>query len=261
MRHVVLALVFVATASTAAAQNAIVAGRIPDPAAPAAPAPAPRLPDGRPDLGNGKGAWNPRVVANLAGTGRSTPDRSPVEHIVDVPFQPWAKALYEKRQADFAIDDPEGRCLPPGIPRLYATPFPFQVYQLPDRVLFTFEGGAHIWRVVYMDGRPHVKDPNPSFVGDAIGHWEADTLVVDTIGFNDTTWLDQEGHPHSDALHTVERFTRTNELTLHYEVTIDDPKAYTKPWTTSFTIPWVRGAELMEYICQENNKDLTHLVR
>jgi hypothetical protein len=192
MLRTVLVVLVVVCAARADAQ-AIIAGRIPDPPRPATVAPAPRLPDGRPDLGNGKGAWNPRVIANLAGGGRSTPDRSPVERIVDVPFQPWAKKVYDERQASLSFDDPESRCLPPGIPRLYATPFPFQIYQQPDRVIFIFEGGAHIWRVVYTDGRSHPKDPNPSFVGDAIGHWEGDTLVVDTIGFNDTTWMDQEG--------------------------------------------------------------------
>jgi hypothetical protein len=257
--YLTLALVLLAAAAPALAQ-APVAGRIPDPPASLKPGPTPRLPDGRPDLGNGKGAWNPRVVANLSGTGRSTRDRSPVESIVDVPFQPWAKTLYDERLANLSIDDPEAKCLPPGIPRLYATPFPFQIYQVPDRIIFIFEGGAHIWRVVYMDGRPHRKEPNPSFVGDAIGRWEGDTLVVDTIGFNDTTWLDQEGHPHTESLHTVERFTRRDEMTLHYQVTIDDRMAYTNSWTTSYTIPWVPGAELLEYICQENNKDLPHMV-
>jgi hypothetical protein len=259
MIRLYLTLVLLAAAAPALAQ-APVAGRIPDPPASRKAGPTPRLPDGRPDLGNGKGAWNPRVVANLSGTGRGARDRSPVESIVDVPFQPWAKTLYDERLANLSVDDPEARCLPPGIPRLYATPFPFQIYQQPDRIIFIFEGGAHIWRVVYMDGRPHRKEPNPSFVGDAIGRWDGDTLVVDTIGFNDTTWLDQEGHPHTESLHTVERFTRRDEMTLHYQVTIDDRMAYTNSWTTSYTIPWAPGAELLEYICQENNKDLPHMV-
>jgi hypothetical protein len=143
---------------------------------------------------------------------------------------------------------------------MMATPFPFQIFQLSDRVLFVFEGGAHVWRTIYTDGRAHQKDPNPSFLGDSVGHWEGDTLMVDVIGFNEVTWLDQAGHPHTDALHVIERFTRTNGMTLHYEVTVDDPKAYTKPWTTSYTIPWAPGVELYEYICQENNKDLAHMV-
>jgi hypothetical protein len=141
-----------------------------------------------------------------------------------------------------------------------ATPFPFQIFQVSDRVLFVFEGGAHVWRTIFTDGRPHPKDPNPSFLGDSVGRWEGDTLVVDVIGFNEATWLDQAGHPHTEALHIVERFTRVNEGALRYEVTIDDPHAYTKPWTTAYTIPWVAGAELLEYICQENNKDLPHMV-
>ena len=232
LHHTLLSSLFVGLTSFAAtAQQAPgIAGRLPDLPPGAKANPTPRLPDGKPDLGNGKGVWNPRVIANLGGTGRSTRDRSPVERVIDVPMQPWAKQLYDQRQANLSVDDPEGKCLPPGIPRLYATPFPFQVYQVPDRVIFIFEGGAHIWRVVYTDGRPHVKDPNPSFVGDSVGHWEGDTLVVDTIGFNETTWLDQEGHPHTEALHTIERFTRQDESTLHYEVTIDDPKVFTRPW-------------------------------
>jgi hypothetical protein len=143
---------------------------------------------------------------------------------------------------------------------MMATPFPFQIFQLPDRVLFVFEGGAHVWRAIFTDGRDHPKDPNPSFLGDSIGHWDGDTLVIDVIGFNDRTWLDQDGHPHTESLHVIERYTRTDEQTLHYEATIDDPKAYTKPWTTSYTIPWSPGAELYEYICQENNQDLPHMV-
>jgi hypothetical protein len=253
-------IVLVAMPTGATAQAVAIAGRIGDrpDAATRPPGPAPRLPDGHPDLGNGKGAWNPRVIANLSGVG--DPNRSPVEKVVDVPFQPWAKGVYENRQQNLQLQDPESKCLPPGIPRMMATPFPFQIFQLSDRVLFVFEGGAHVWRTIFTDGRPHPKDPNPSFLGDSIGRWDGDTLVVDVVGFNEATWLDQAGHPHTEALHVVERFTRTNDRTLHYHVTIDDPHAYTKPWSTSYTIPWAAGAELYEYICQENNKDLGHMV-
>ena len=222
--------------------------------------PAPRLADGHPDLGNGKGVWNPRTITNLSGLGPQGPGRSPVEKPVEIPMQPWAKALYEARIANAYKDDPEGRCLPPGIPRMYATPFPFQIFQMPDRVLFIFEGATHIWREIFTDGRAHPADANLTFLGDAVGRWEGDTLIVDTIGFNEESWLDQDGHPHTEALHTIERFTRTSEVMLRYEVTIDDPKAYTQPWTTSYLIPWAPSAELMEYICQENNKDMYHLV-
>ena len=255
MRDALFSLLLVGgLASAATAQTAPIAGRLPELPSTRPAGPTPRLSDGKPDLGNGKGVWNPRVIANLSGTGRGGRDRSPIEQAVDVPMQPWAKQVYEQRQANLSIDDPEGKCLPPGIPRLYFTPFPFQIYQQPDRVIFIFEGGAHIWRVVYTDGRPHVKDPNPSFVGDAVGHWEGDTLVVDTIGFNETTWLDQEGHPHTEALHTIERFTRKDEVTLHYQVTIDDPKAYTKPWTVTLRQQFAADTELIDEICAEGEK-------
>jgi hypothetical protein len=153
-----------------------VGGHIDDPPAGKA-GPAPRFSDSHPDLGNGKGVWNPRIVANIAGVGPGGPRRSPVEKIVDVPFQPWAKKVYEERLATLSKDDPEGLCLPPGIPRMMATPFPFQIYQVPGRVIFLFEGGAHMWRVIYTDGRSHPKDPNPTYLGDSIGRWEGDTLL------------------------------------------------------------------------------------
>jgi len=250
------AALFLLSGLTAFAQ---IGGRVADPPKGTIAKPTPRLADGHPDLGNGKGAWNPRTVVNLAGSGRQGRARSPVEKVIELPFLPWSKAYYEEAQTNLAKDDPEALCLPPGIPRMMATPFPFQIFQLPDRVLFIFEGGAHVWRTVYTDGRPHAKDPNPTYLGDAIGHWEDDTLVVDVIGFNDRTWLDQDGHPHTEKLHVIERYTRTDELTLRYEFTIDDPGAYSAPWTNSYTIPWAPGAELYEYICQENNIDARHL--
>lgn len=224
--------------------------------------PAPRLADGHPDLGNAGGSWVPPGVGDMAGTGGGFAGTAKPEHKVDVPFLPWAKTLYDRRNASVTKDDPEGLCLPPGIPRQYATSFPFQIYQLPNRILFVFEGGAHMWRVVYMDGRKHTPPDtlNPTYLGEGIGHWDGDTLVVDVTGLNDRTWLDAAGHPHTEQLHVVERFTRVNELILRYEATIDDPGAYSKPWTTSWNILFHPGMEPYEYICQENNADLKHLV-
>ena len=114
-----------------------------------------------------------------------------------------------------------------------------------------------------MDGRPHPEGDalNPTYNGHAVGHWEGDTLVVDVVGFNEKTWLDISGHPHTDAMRVTERYTRTNLDTLQYEATIDDPKAYTRPWTTGWTIGWNDGQELQEYICQENNQYLEGLIR
>jgi hypothetical protein len=139
-----------------------------------------------------------------------------------------------------------------------ATPFPMEFVQLPeeDRVIMIFEGGAHIWREVYTDGRPHLAletMPGGTYMGHSVGRWEGDTFVVDTVGFNEGTWLDQWGHPHTDQLHLIERFSRPNKNTLRYEATIDDPGAYTKPWTIAWDIPWAARQELREYICQENN--------
>jgi hypothetical protein len=258
------AAVFVLTAAFAFAQpdGVVVGGVVVRSGKPATPAgPAPRLPDGKPDLGNSSGSWVPRAIHDIAGMGGDPAQKTVmVEKPVEVSFQPWAKAVYEERLANLWREDPEGQCLPPGVPRMMTTPFPFQIYQLPNRILFIFEGGAHMWRIVYTDGREHPKEPNPSYLGHSIGHWEDDTLVVDAVGFNDRTWIDAAGHPHSEALHVIERFTRTDSRTLHYQVTIDDPMTYTKPWTTSYTVSFEPGWQPYEYICQENDRDRDHLV-
>jgi hypothetical protein len=180
-----------------------------------------------------------------------------------VPFQPWAAAVYDYNSVNQSKYDPEGYCLPPGGPRMMATPYPAEIIQLPEqkRVLMIFEGATHIWREIFMDGRPHPTGDalNPTYLGHSVGHYEGDALVVDVVGFNEATWLDYFGHPHTDQLHVVERFTRPNKGTLHYEATIDDPGAYTKPFKVSWDIPWNGTSELTEYICQENNKYLNRL--
>ena len=134
-------------------------------------------------------------------------------------------------------NDPVYRCLPPGLPRVYLHPKPIEIVQLPDEIIMMFEYNRLV-RHIYIDGRPHDEflDP-PLWMGDSIGKWEGDTLVIDTIGFNDKTWLDRVGHPHSDMLHVVERMRRTAKDTLEDQIIIEDPKAYRKPWTvqTSFT--------------------------
>lgn len=232
--------------------------------APAAKKAAPHLPNGKPDLGNGKGSWLPVVIDDISGNGGGEKEESTrlrqmkmVDQKVDVPFQPWAKTLYDKRYLELSKDDPESLCLPPGIPRMMATPFAFQIFQLEDRVIFVFEGGAHVWRTIYLNRKEHPKEyPQLMYLGDSIGHYEGDTLVVDVTGFNERTWLDAAGHPHTEQLHVIERYTREDEDTLHYTATIDDPGAYTKPWTVGYRIKWKAGWEPFEYICQENNKDV-----
>jgi hypothetical protein len=181
-----------------------------------------------------------------------------------VPFQPWAAAWYNYNSLNDSKYDPEGYCLPPGGPRLFATPYPMEIIQQPElkRIIIIFEGGTHVWREIHMDGRPHAKSEaikGETWLGHSVGHWEGDTLVVDVVGFNEGTWLDYYGHPHTSQMHIVEKYTRPNKGTLHYEATIDDPGAYTKPWTVAWDIPWTANGELQEYICQENNSYFNRL--
>jgi hypothetical protein len=214
--------------------------------------PTPRLSDGKVDFG-GKGVWAPIWVLDWS-------DPKYVDKAVEVPFTPWGLDTFTQRRETLSKDDPEGYCLPPGVPRYTGTPYPFQLIQLADRVVILYEGASHMYRIVFMDGRKHSSDPNPTWLGESIGWWEGnDTLVVDTIGFNGRSWLDYVGHPSTEALHVVEKFRRPDYLTLAYEATIEDSKAYTKPWTTSFKVPFRPGWDLLEYVCLENNKDLQHL--
>src|SRR6476661_9521485 len=152
-----------------------------------------------------------------------------------VPFQPWAAAVYDYNSKNQSKYDPEGYCLPPGGPRLMATPYPAEIIQLSEqkRIIMIFEGATHIWREIFMDGRPHPKgdDLNPTYLGHSVGRWDGDTLVVDVVGFNENSWLDYFGHPHTHLMHVVERFSRPNKNTLAYDSTYDDPGAYTKPFT------------------------------
>ena len=226
------------------------------PAAPAKAGPAPHLPDGRPDFG-GKGAWYPGFSGNIA-EAKWKGVRSADKH-VDVPFLPWALDLFNSRVESLSKDDPEARCLPVGVPRYMFDPYPFQIVQTPDQVVFLFEGDNDPWRIVRLNST-HPKDLNLTWLGDAVGHYEGDTLVVNVVGFNDKAWLDQAGHPQTERLHLTERYTRTDSLTLKYEVTIDDPGAYSKPWTTSNTVRWHPGLELMEYVCQEDEKSSVHMI-
>jgi hypothetical protein len=231
------------------------------------PEPAPRLKDGTVNLGRPrgeKGVWGLPVIANFAQVAAGVPKdfkgnlRTGADAEPHIPFKPWAAAVYNYNAANLSKFDPEGYCLPPGGPRLMATPFPMEIVQLPeeDRILMIYEGGAHIWREIYMDGRTHPvldKIEGETYLGHSVGHWEDDTLVIDSVGYNEATWLDQWGHPHTNQLHVIEKLTRPNKNTLHYEATIDDPGAYTRPWVISWDISWATKVELSEYICQENN--------
>ena len=207
------------------------------------PKPAPRLPDGHVDL---SGVWQ--------GGGPVGDIAQGMPKGAEIPMQPWAKQLMESRQAK---DDPEANCLPTGVPRI--APYPWRIVQTPTHIFFLFEGNIHSYRQIFIDGRKHPADPDPTWYGHSIGHFEGQTLVVDTVGFNDKFWFDFKGHPHTEQLHIVERYTRTAPDTLVNRITIDDPGAYAKPFTVTFTAKLRPNDELMEYICNENNQDVPHI--
>ena len=173
------------------------------------------------------------------------------------PLQPWAKAKFESvkpgygRHASPDSEDPILNCLPPGVPRIMLIPFPVQIVELPTQVLMVFEYD-HFVRQIDMTRQSHPKDLDATWMGDSIGKWDGDTLVIDTVGLNDKTWLDQVGHPHSSALHVVERLRRVNHDTLQDSLTIDDPKTYTKPWTGQQTFTLRPGWKIKEYVCEDN---------
>ncbi len=213
-------------------------------------APAPKLPDGKPDL---SGLWHQsngvKYTVNLAA------DLKPE----DVPYQPWTAALYKQHQDTISKDDPVGHCNFPGVPQMEAVPYPYKIMNAPGMIVILYEA-FHIYRQIFTDGRELPKDPNPTWMGYSVARWEGDTLVVDSAGFNDKTWLDSGGRPHSEALHVTERFTRRDFGHMNLQITIDDPKAYTKPWTVSYPIALMPDTEMLEYVCNENNKDTQHLV-
>ena len=182
--------------------------------------------------------------------------------IDEIPWQPWARTEYDARQASLTKDDPHTRCKPSGGPRMFHTPYGFEIVQLLDtnEIMFLQVGSPHSWRRIFMDGRDHPAGLEPSWFGHSVGHWEGDSLVVDSVGFNDKFWMSREGVPHTTQLHLTERFTRTNFYTMVYQVTVDDPGAYTAPWSGGWYINWVAGNEPFDYLCQENNKDAVHMI-
>jgi len=208
--------------------------------------PAPRNAAGRAILGGenvkDKGVWLP------GGGGGQT-----VQAAEPIPFQPWAKALLADRNKNQL--EPHTRCKPSGSAREFLTPYGVEFVELTEaqRVYIFDIGGPHTFRTIYMDGRSHPANLQPSYYGHSIGWWDGDTLVVDTIGYNERFWLDRRGLPHTDKMHTIEKFTRTNQAAIAYEITVDDPGAYTAPWTGKFNLRWEAGTELFEYMCQQAN--------
>ena len=202
--------------------------------------PAPRMPDGKPDF---SGVWLPG---------------DKFMYIGQPPLTPWAEALYKERRANLAKDDPEGHCLPGGVPRI--SPFPYKLVQTPKLLVKLDEGNIHSFRQIFLDGRGHPKELDPLWMGDSVGNWDGDTLIVDTIGFNDKTWLNGQGMPHSDQLHVIERYRRPDLGHLEMEITLEDAKAFTKPYTFTRVHTLSTKWEIHEYYCTEFNVDADHLV-
>jgi len=236
-------------------------------------APTPRTADGHPDF---TGIWqNDRTVGGtVAARSSASPPktnqdllaiarRSPFWNIGSLfkdglPFQPGAAELHRQRMADNSRDNPDAHCLPMGILQFDNHSEPRKMIQTPREILILYEANAGL-RQIFTDGRPQPKDPDPWWYGYSTGHWEGDTLVVESTGFRDQGWLDVEGSPLSDAARIFERFRRPDFGRLEIEVTVDDPKAYTHPWTVSIHQHILVDTELIEFVCQENEKDAAHL--
>jgi hypothetical protein len=218
-------------------------GRVGDPGG----KPIPRTAEGKPDF---TGFFNLQYTPNMALGKEET-----------IPYSDAGRAAYLNHDAK---DDPTSFCWFPGVPRIMQSPYPTQWVQSPTHLVILFEY-MHTFRSIPLDGRPHAQNMELAFMGDSVGHWEGDTIVVDTAGLKDGhwTWLDTAGHQHSEQMHVIERFRRTAEA-IQYEYTVDDPKFYSKPWTLqrAFTpLKLTPGlTDLIEYNCSENNRDVQHLI-
>jgi hypothetical protein len=267
--------------------------------------PTPRLADGTVNFGRvpgEKGTWNVPYITNMAmrvvtgpgsnqlapeivaqqqaaaaaragggggrgGGGRGGGGRGGSKSEPWMPWMPWSAAVYDYNSRNESKYDPEGYCLPPGGPRMMATPYHMEIIQLPEhkRIVMIFEGATHVWREIYLDGRkfPEGDALNPTYLGYSVGRWQdKDTLIVENKGFNENSWLDYFGHPHTDKMEVTERWSRPNKGQLRYEATVSDPGAYTRPFTLMWdNITWDTDLtpELPEYICQENNRYLNRL--
>jgi len=174
------------------------------------------------------------------------------------PYQPWAAELVKKRMADNSKDNPDALCLPMGMAQMNAHPYPRKIIQTPTEVVLIYEGSGTTVREVFLDGRTLPKDPEPWWNGYSVGRWEGDTLVVETIGFMDEGWLDVRGSPLTSGGKIIERFRRVKYGYLELEETIDDPKAYTKPFSAKFYYRLSADTQLIEFVCLD--KDASHYV-
>ena len=225
-------------------------------------APTPRAADGKPDL---SGIWEP--VRNRRCPPGGCFDMEVPEEFINIgwslknglPYQPWAAKAVRERMEQNGKDDPVSHCRPPSLVQMATTPQLRKILRLPDLVVMLNEFAVG-YRQIFTDGRPLPMDPNPSFNGYSSGKWDGDTLVVQTNGFKDGLWLDRSGSPLTEAAKLTERFRRINFGRLEVDLTVDDPKAYTAPWTVTLGYTIVLDTDLLEYFCAENERDAAHLV-
>jgi hypothetical protein len=223
-------------------------------------APAPRTTDGKPDL---SGMWGWVNIGKPCGA--ECNDTQVSREFINIaatlkdplPYQPWAAELVKKRRVQQGLD-PNVHCMPRGAPRIWTDDYYKRIFQVPGRVIILTERNMQ-YRQIFTDGRPLPKDPNPTWNGNSTGHWEGDTLVVETTGFRDDLWLDASGNPLTEQGKMTERIRRPTYGNLEIEITINDPKAYTAPWTVKLTEPLVLDSELLDYYCLENERDATHM--
>ena len=212
-------------------------------------APAPRTPSGAVDF---SGIWQTDVKYNFNLGADLKPE--------DIVMLAWAQALQAERRDNNGKDDPEGLCLPPGFPRVNGVPFPQKIVQLPGAIIILYETRT-TFRQIFLDNNHTLpNDPQPTWMGYSVGHWDKDVFIVDTIGQNGRTWLDMRGLPGTQALRVTERFSRPRIGHMDIEVTIDDPEAYTKPWNVKLAWRLLPDTDLIESICEENNRDPAHMV-
>jgi len=210
-------------------------------------APVPRTPEGKPDL---SGIWQPDVHPYRFSLTQDLKDESI--------FRPAAQAVLMERIKDFHREDPVTNCLPMGPSEMLNVMY--GIIQTPTIVAVLYESGTGRYRQIYMDGRKLPEDPNPAWLGYSVAHWEGDTLVVESAGFNDRTWLDRVGHPHSEKLRVTERFRRVDFGHMQFQITYDDPETMTKPLSLSLAMNYVPDTDLLENVCNENNRARSHLV-
>ena len=225
-------------------------------------APAPRMADGKPDF---SGVW--LLERNRPCPADGCTDMEVSQEFMNfgygqkggLPLQPWAAELLKSRIEQNGKDDPASNCLPAGVVKLTINPFYRKIVQVPGLVLYLSERDAS-YRQIFTDGRPLPEDPSPTPNGYSVGRWEGDTLVVETVGITDGQWLDRSGSPLTDMAKITQRFRRVNYGRMEMEITVNDPKAYTKPFTTKVNQLIALDTELLDYFCRENEKDAPHLV-